>query len=285
MFSPRGSYEGAVPFSIGCGQCAACRLAKAGQWATRCVHEASLWEQNHFVTATYAPEFLPADLSVSKRAMQLFLKRVRKEFGPGVRFFLCGEYGERLGRPHYHAILFNLELNDRVLWRSTETGSYLYRSATMERLWPFGAVEVGAVTHESAGYVARYAMKKVSGDRAAEHYRRTELDLETGELRSWSIEPEFLLMSRRPGIGAGWFDRFKSDAFPSDFVVVNGQKVPVPDYYKWKLSESEQVVVTRGRRERARAHAANNTESRLLVRDECSRLRTSRLERSLDAEC
>ena len=95
------------PVSVPCGQCVGCRLEKSRQWAMRCVHEASLYDENCFITLTYDDEFLPVGGSLDKGAFPRFMKRLRKKFEPRrIRFYHAGEYGDRFGRPHYHALLF-----------------------------------------------------------------------------------------------------------------------------------------------------------------------------------
>ena len=148
-----------------------------------------MWDRNCFVTLTYNDEHLPANGSLNKRDITLFLKRLRKRYGKGIRYYQCGEYGELLSRPHHHAILFNHDFEDKQLW-SVRGGVRLYRSASLEQLWPYGYSTIGDVTFESAAYVARYVVKKITGEREGEHYR--------GKM------PEFATMSRRPGIGRGW---------------------------------------------------------------------------------
>jgi hypothetical protein len=227
------------------------------------VHEAATHEVNCFVTLTFAPEHLPPDGSVRVEDVQGFMKRLRKRVGR-VRFFACGEYGEDLGRPHYHLLLFGWAPSDRQLWRRTGSGHLVYRSQLLEAVWPFGHVEIGDVTPHSAGYVARYATKKVTGDAAEEHYSR--VDGETGEVTQ--RRPEFITMSRRPGIGAAWWDEFSGDAFPSDFVVLDGKRRPVPRFYKKKLDDLEAAKVTQRRKENARRHEDEQRPERLAVREE-----------------
>lgn len=205
---------------VPCGRCIGCRMDRARSWAVRCVHEASLYEKNCFITLTFSDKFLEPSGSLVKADFQNFMKRLRKRFYGNmkgdVRYFHCGEYGDRLGRPHHHACLFNFDFPDRVLWKVRE-GVRLYRSAILEQLWPVGFCTVGDVSFESACYVARYVVKKINGDLAPGHYQ--------GRL------PEYTTMSRRPGIGRAWFDRFKSDVYPKDFVVIQGRKYKVPQYY------------------------------------------------------
>lgn len=258
-----------------------CRLARAQDWATRIGHEAKLHEANSFVTLTYNDLFLPDNYSVSVRAIQLFMKRVRKA-GHKVRFFACGEYGEDNLRPHYHVMIFGYDFPDKKMWRKTGSGHLTYISEELAKLWPFGHHEIGNVQTESAGYVARYVMKKITGGAAAEHYRRVHPL--TGE--EVTVTPEFITMSTRPGIGAEWFTKYASDAFPSDFVIVDGQKKPVPRYYSKKLAASEDTLtplkVHVKRKEQSRLRAADNTPERLATRNESTLLRVARLKREME---
>lgn len=254
-------------------------MDRAASWATRIHHEAQLHPDNSFLTLTYRDECLPENRSVSIREVQLFMKRLRKAVGR-LRYFACGEYGADGGRPHYHVLVFgHAFLADRVPWRKSATGHVLYRSPLLEKLWPYGHCEIGSLTHDSAGYVARYCLKKVNGDAAPAHYSRT--NLATGEV--WQVEPEFICMSTKPGIGAGWFELYKGDAFPSDFCTVDGQKVAVPRYYKKKLTEKETLAVNARRKVAAFRHASNNTPERLETREEVARLKADRLTRELES--
>jgi hypothetical protein len=213
-FKRKIGYE---PIWLPCGQCIGCRLERSRQWAMRIVHEAQMYDRNCFVTLTYDDEYLPKDGSLNKRDFQLFMKRLRKRYGAGIRYYQCGEYGELLGRPHHHAILFNFDFDDKVLW-SVRDGVRLYRSASLEQLWPHGYSTIGDVTFESAAYVARYCTKKITGKLAHEHYK--------GKL------PEYATMSRRPGIGRAWLEKYKDDVYNYDYVVVrNGLKLRPPRYY------------------------------------------------------
>lgn len=279
---------------VPCGRCIGCRLDRSRDWATRIANEASLHDENSFITLTYSDEHLPDDYSVSIRSLQLFMKRLRKEIAPvKCRFFACGEYGEDNGRPHYHIILFGYGFPDKTPWRQTKNGLVIHRSAELEKLWPYGYSEIGTVTAASGGYVARYVLKKVGGDAASEHYQR--LNPLTGEI-VW-INPEFACMSTRPGIGRDWFNRYERDAFPSDFLVVDGKKVPIPNYYSKQLkdrfknegSNSTALVprddldpIKRKRKERAKDHPENSTPERLATREESARLKQARFSRNLD---
>lgn len=257
-----------------CGQCIGCRLERSRQWAIRCVHEAQLHEENCFITLTYRPEQLPPGGSLVLKHFQDFMKRLRFEHGNGIRFFHCGEYGDRGGRPHYHACLFNFDFKDKVLFKD-ERGVRLYTSETLERLWRFGFATIGDVTFESAAYVARYVTKKITGEMAAEHY---------GERK-----PEYVTMSRRPGIAAGWFQRFASDVFPLDHVVLRGREMRPPRFYDQLFERAHAMryaKLKRVRRYNIRKHDLvlwhESSPSRLWVREEVQRLRFKQLKRGLE---
>lgn len=194
-------------------------------------------ESSSFVTLTYDPAFLPKDGSLSVETCQLFLKRLRARLEPRrIRFFLCGEYGEQFARPHYHAIIFGYDFPDKV--KLEKPGEYaLFSSAELSEIWGLGFCSIGAVSFESACYVANYATKKITGAKAAEHYR--------------GRRPEFLLMSRRPGIGRSWIDQFSSDVYPSDEVVVRGVQARPPRYYDQVLAakDPELLELLKKRRE------------------------------------
>lgn len=193
-----------LPVTVPCGQCIGCKLDKSRQWAIRCVHEAKQNVCNCFLTLTYAPENLPENGTLVKEHFQKFMKRLRKEIdknepGKKIRFFACGEYGECGNRPHYHAIVFGHDFNDKE-YIGMSNGHKLYTSNQLSSIWGLGICSIGQVTFDSAAYVARYTTKKITGERAEQHYN--------GKL------PEFALMStsgKAGGIGKQWFQRNYQD--------------------------------------------------------------------------
>ena len=223
------------------------------------MHEASLHDNNQFITLTYNNENFPSDHSVSKRELQLFFKKLRHKIGR-FRFFACGEYGEKKARPHYHAILFGADFPDRYIY-SVRNGQVYYRSPLLESVWGKGYCIIGDVEFESAAYVARYVMKKRKGPPGQkdkhgmtneEHYRKHIIDPDTGEwTSSYILAPEFALMSRgsgkkddsdlwRYGIGRAWFNKFQSDT-DKDYVTIRGSKVGLPQYYKKLISDHAEL--------------------------------------------
>lgn len=274
------------PVSVACGQCIGCRLERSRQMALRCEKEASLYDRNCFITLTYAPKFLPLVSGVPtlvKSDAQKFMKRLRFRFGAGIRFILCGEYGDRGERPHYHACLFNFDFMDKVEKRITELGHKVYTSPSLGELWPFGIHEVGSFSFETAAYVARYICKKVSGERASSHYGI--VDEATGEVLSDGRVPEFVLVSRRPGLGKPWFDKFRRDVFPHDFVVSRGRMLRPPKYFTSALEVDDKETyegVIKKRKAHALKGADNNSVFRLKDRERIQEQKAKLLKRGYE---
>lgn len=244
---------------IPCGKCIACRIEYARQWANRIMLEAMYHDEAYFVTLTYDDAHVPLSwysdpetgearkvMTLRKRDFQLFMKRLRRWQDelqwPGktdnhcIRFFASGEYGSKSFRPHYHAIIFNLHLDDLVFYKYNELGQPLYNSESLSKIWSvrnpvrgvlppltsIGFVVVGRLTWESACYTARYTAKK-NNTYYDEFYE------------TFNIEKPFTLMSRRPGIGRQYYD---DHAELMDYTTINistsegGRKVPIPKYYQ-----------------------------------------------------
>lgn len=216
-----------LPIRVPCGYCMECRVEKSRQWAIRCVHESQLHDDNCFITLTYSDENLPSGGTLVKSDFQKFMKRLRRKIAPKkVRYFQCGEYGEELSRPHYHACLFGFDPPDRKLW-TIRNGNRLYESEFISKVWKNkGHVTVGDVTFNSAAYIARYIIKKIVGKKAEEYY--------SGK------EPEYITMSRRPGIAKGWFDKYKEQTYYTDSVVHEGTELAVPKYYDKLLKQEDE---------------------------------------------
>lgn len=264
---------------VACGKCMECRLARARDWSLRCVHEASLYDDNVFITLTYDDEHLPFDHGLFYPDFQGFMHRLRKRIPGAGRFLMCGEYGDQFGRPHFHAILFNCGFPDRKLIRSKPDP--LYVSALLDDLWQRkGFASFGDVTTQSAGYVARYSTKKITGPGTDHVY--DYVDEGTGEV--FERVPPFLHASNRPGIGYEWFQRYHSDVFPCDELVYDGRKFPVPRYYS-KLYELLDIDgAARVKRERSavsrekRFHP-DSRPRRLAVKAEIERLKSLSIKR------
>lgn len=262
-----------VPISIPCGQCVGCRLEHSRQWAMRCLHEKKLHNRSCFITLTYNDDALPEGGSLVKRDLQLFMKRLRKRVGPNLRFYACGEYGNIGARPHYHVLLFNYDFPDRKRRLGGKPGQELSTSRELDAVWSvdgknLGLAVIGEVTFESCAYVARYIMKKVTGDRSDDAYSRVDANG-----RYFRVLPEFTVMSRRPGIGLGWFAKFGKETYLHDSVIINGHAVRPPRYYdsKLELTDPDRLAYLKSvRRHKAKLNKHDNTRGyhgRLSVRE------------------
>lgn len=259
---------------VPCGKCLGCKLARARMWAVRISHEASLYNDNCFITLTYNDDCIPANGSLVKADFQKFMKRLRKRFPDiKIRYFMCGEYGEKLSRPHYHACLFNFDFPDKVLLRP-DAKSPLATSEILSELWPFGMHTIGDVTFKSASYVASYVTKKVSGAGAKQHYDNKL--------------PEYVSMSLKDGIGLGWLNKFASDIYPSDEVVVlGGMKLKPPKYYDEKIELTNPRLIAKIKETR-KEEALNNPNLRgyrLSAKGRLKWLLQKEKGRSYEAEC
>lgn len=190
---------------VPCGQCRACRKLHATDWTTRIVHERSLWEKAVFATLTYADEALPEYNSLDSEEVRRFWKRLRKRIAPRrIKYYGCGEYGERNGRPHYHAIIFGVGPEERE---------------DLEACWPQGFVHCGVVSQASARYVCNYVGKSFSGELADEVY-------------GVRARP-FQMVSQ--GLGLGYLWRNGAMLRRDMSCTVDGKKVGLPRYYMQKL--------------------------------------------------
>lgn len=325
VFDKRKTRYPEEPQDIACGQCIGCRLERSRQWATRCLHEASLYEDNCFLTLTFSneglalrekqyikknkvltdkgkePKDVPSELSIHTPDLQLFMKRLRKAYGQNIRFFACGEYGEKcyyceqnkkncmkscrlwkptIGRPHYHLCLFNFNFQDKQQISQTDQGHKVYISDALSKLWPYGQHTIGQVTFDSAAYVARYIVKKVNGPPQEKHYQI--FNKETWELTN--IKPEFTTMSRRPGLGFKWFEKYNQEVYENDYIVINGKKIPAPKYYDNQLEQMDQFHYDEIRDKRLNntdRQNIDNTPERLAIREKVKKKRIKQLTREV----
>ncbi len=232
-------YPGKEVLQVPCGQCIGCRIDRSRQWANRCMLELQYHDSAYFVTLTYDDFHVPksyypdpetgeahTSLTLCKRDFQLWMKRLRKKFSDDkIRFFACGEYGGQTKRPHYHAIVFGLHLNDLIKYKTVKEGdSYYtyYNSDSLQDTWLNGFVVVGEVTWESCAYVARYVTKKLSGEQA-DFYKK------------FNLAPEFSDMSRRPGIARQYYDDHGKEIYDNAYINVStpkgGRKFKPPRYF------------------------------------------------------
>ena len=220
-----------------CGSCKYCLMERARCWSVRCSDEIQMHSSSSFITLTFNDEWLKReapDSSLSIDHYQRFIKRIRdddrrfrrsKGLPPReIRYFVCGEY-MKSWRPHYHLLLFNFD-HWKLDYLKTVNGNHYYTSPYLSKVWKYGFHIIGEANYATAGYIARYCLKKVNGPQAEAHYKRVNCFGDEVQLK-----PEFLKMSTKPGIGAEWFNRYWRDIYPHDYKVVKGRKTRPPRYY------------------------------------------------------
>jgi hypothetical protein len=178
-------------------------------------------ENNIFLTLTYDQENLKSDRLIYKD-FQLFMKKLRRNTPKDydskhthIPFMVTGEYGEKTKRPHWHALLFNYKPKDAKHLYTTKHGEKVFDSVLLSKLWGKGKLEFGSVTIDSAGYVARYAAKKLAHGKDQDH----------------DYHPIHKTSSRR-AIGRTWIEKYYKHTFENGFIVLpNGQTTKIPRYY------------------------------------------------------
>lgn len=243
-----------------CSQCIGCRLDKSRLWAVRIMHETKSHAKCSFLTLTYDDKSLPSNGSLNKSHLRTFFNDLRGRLSYGgeskIKFFAVGEYGEKSSRPHYHAIVFGQSFRSdcckysAVKEAPSRSGGDQFSHGLLSEVWPYGLHRVSKVTFESAAYVARYSLKKITGVDAADHY---------GERT-----PEFLSISN--GIGKAWFETWKEDVYPSDQIVIpdRGEMMP-PPYYDRLLEKVDPVLFARVKERRSEREKQSPEEWRRLL--------------------
>jgi len=269
VFDPIKGY-GDRKIEIPCTRCIGCKLEKSRQWAIRIQHEAQMHEENTYLTLTYNDENLPEQETLVPVHLQLFHKRLHNKLlrkrQRGIRYFACGEYGEETNRPHYHSIVFDYDFRDKQFYKFNKQGHPLFISAALDEIWGLGLCTIGAVTFESAAYVARYTTKKITGEPAEQHYK--------------GRHPEFGRMSRRPGIGTSWFQEYGKDTYDRDTVVIRNKEMRPPKYYDKKQEQLDEDAIRKikGKRARkARRKEIKNLDKRKRQRNITAKVRDTKM--------
>lgn len=268
-----GTLADVLPIPVPCGRCDGCLLERSRQWAVRCMHEQMMHESSYFLTLTYNDENLVWGANhptLYKPHLQKFFKRLRKRLKYPLRFFACGEYGTEGRRPHYHAIVFGLQIDDLIFYRTSEAGHKVYLSKFLTDVWSYGDVYIGDVTFQSCAYVARYTLKKQFGPDARIY-------------KELGLQPEFSTCSLKPGIGGTWLNKYFFDVFPLDVCVSNGIKMKPPRYYLKLLQKSNPTLylsIMNARKTLALDNMEESSTSRLKIKAIIKKHAISRLRRS-----
>lgn len=257
---------------IPCGKCAGCRVDRSKEWANRLILEEQYSDESWFLTLTYDEEHVPRTyyydredeemenpheaLTLHYRDFQKFMKRLRKHYGDGIRFYCAGEYGERTHRPHYHAIMFNLHIDDLQVYGKSDSFT-IYESKTLDEIWSEGKVIIAPVTWATCAYVARYVTKKYLGD-------------DKEKYRFFNMEPECSKMSRKPGIGKRYFEEHSDDIYETYIIMFgdecNSYKFKVPKYFDY-LMEKDNSDLVKKHKDNAKKRAKNSLQMQLTNTD------------------
>ena len=250
------------PVTVPCGKCIGCKLEFSRQWAMRCVHESQLYDNNCFLTLTYDDGNIPKGGTLVKSHFQKFMKRLRKFVnkqypGKRIKYLHCGEYGSESGRPHYHAIIFNYDFEDKKPCLELSDTNH-YSSESLEKLWPYGFSLIGEVNFNTCAYVAGYCVKGALTQEVEEMY---DDDVYKGRVKP------YLTMSRgrkdedgrSTAIGAGWYYKFGgTDCYDFDEVVIrDGLKCKPPKFYDSLLDLTNPSLLGKIKRERVKNNKDN----------------------------
>lgn len=207
---------------VPCGKCRFCVLDNARQWTVRAIHEGQMHGRSMFITNTYAPEHIPAGGSVSRRDVQLFIKRLRKWCAsndlPSPPIFGCSEYGPTTLRPHYHLNVFGLWFPDAVKAGRSDLDEQLYTSEILTELWGLGLANFGSFSGRTAGYVARYSLAKFEDSMS--ELLAPVVEPQTGEIIL--REAPFVISPKRPALGLRWLEKYHKDVFVGDEIILPG---------------------------------------------------------------
>lgn len=213
---------------IPCGHCIGCRLARSKEWVIRLCLEKAYYPDDscYFLTLTYDPLHMPKDNQLRKKDLQDFWKRLRKS-GQKFRYFACGEYGENTHRPHYHAIVFGLDIKDLQAYSLSDKLSQLYKSKTIQDIWSNGLVSIGFADSASIAYTAGYCEKKQVAIDGSKDF----------------VKP-FVIMSRKPAIGTFYYLDNKEAIISSNKVYGDfgsSHTGSVPRHFLRKLGDEDEM--------------------------------------------
>lgn len=235
VFHAMAKHGDAREIKIPCRQCQACRINRASEWQTRLVHESKLHNDSLFLTLTYDEKHLPEFGSLQVEHLQKFIRSLRKAIAPTkIRYYACGEYGDTSRRAHYHLIIYGWYPADGLLFDKSHDGSSLFVSKFLSRIWTYGHHLFSPTSPQTMGYVARYSVKKQTGQTGKDVYKHVDED--TGELTK--IKPPFALMSLKPGIGYNYLEKHKDDFLRLSYTIVQGKRKPLPSAYVRRLKRT-----------------------------------------------
>ena len=214
--------------ALPCGKCPGCMKRRTSGWSFRLMKEGERSETALFVTLTYDTKYVPLTkngfMSLNKRHIQTYMKRLRKISDKKLKYYVCGEYGSKRDRPHYHMIIFNADAEKvERAWSEYKAGLGFV---------PYGSIFIGEVNEATIGYTIKYMQKP---GKIPKHQNDDRLK-------------EFSLMSKC--LGANYISNnmvkwHKNDLLNRMYVpLVEGKKIAMPRYYKNKIySETQKLLI------------------------------------------
>lgn len=223
-----------------CRKCEGCKHDREGEFVLRMKHEIESYKGNTtFLTLTVNEENMEnvfPGRELSHRPFQLFMKRLRKILPSKVTYVVCGEYGAKKNRPHYHAIIFGWKPQSEELRVVKRTPGYnLYACSTIEKCWKFGFNTVGVANESSSRYLMKYVLKQLGIEKEL-----FSIDDETGEVinykRPYIVYPR---SKQNGGLGFRWFEKNKEKIFTEGYIAGSKAEIhlSIPKYYKRKCEE------------------------------------------------
>lgn len=290
----RHLFPGESVFNVPCRDCLGCRRADARHWSIRCFHESlshtADWTQpiteittelpnSSVITLTYNDEHLPKDGALRHDDFTRFMKRLRnhrtrKTNNPDkVRFFMCGEYGGKTARPHFHAIIYGHSFDDQYSEQSRD-GQRNNMSFELDHLWQqkapgnshpsqIGRATVDNFSFAGAAYVAGYVAKKSSADIPPGPMEELT-DTLTGNVRYVPIAPEYRVMSVKDGLAHKWLTKNRLAnllrLYETDSIQISKWSFPCPRYYDTLLERYRPELMHEIKQKRALATTEYHAE-------------------------
>lgn len=274
-----------------CGMCRGCKADLAREWAIRCYHESQMHPVSCFATLTYRDEKLPPGGSLDTRDLELFWKKLRHRVKTKIRYFACGEYGEKRSRPHYHACIFGWRpsRNETEIVGKSKKGNLQFSSDTLSSAWPYGWAVwtefdpscARYAAHYTADKLKKYALDEIDPETGLKPYERMEID---GTV--YQLVPEFQRQSNRPGLGIKWLEENFAHVFHRDSVIMDGREYPPPRaYWKWlKENQPELAEKVAAKRRAEIAERPYETGLRQMQKEKAFGLQLDRLVRPTHSE-
>lgn len=216
---------------VPCGKCSECLNQRSKMYALRCLMEAREHDEVCSLILTYDKPHL-GDGRLHYDHVRAFFKRLRRyveyRYGKtGLKFFVCGEYGDKKKRPHWHMMIFGWKPDkDREEFKFYPSGSTKQlrnKSLKLQELWQQGYVDVAVDFDDThAFYISRYVQKKfVKGS-----------DLDSTQKPLMEEQQYFPEKYCSPGLGNEYFFKHMKTFLREGKIEVAGHTYAIPRCFK-----------------------------------------------------